>query len=351
MGPMLARLVPRRCRARQREAAGLVRRRLQIACKPGAAGKTRCVALFQSISDLIGETPLLRLGRLSDECGLEILAKLEGGNPAGSVKDRIARSMVDEAERSGRLKAGATLIEPTSGNTGIALAMLAAARGYKLQLTMPEAMSKERVALLKAYGANVILTPGTLMREAGAQAEALGEEQPGAVLLRQFDNPANPAVHAATTGPEIWRDAEGRIDLFVAGIGTGGTITGVCKALKPRLPNLFSVGVEPSGAAVLSGATPGQHHIQGIGAGFVPKVLDRSLVDRFVATSEEEAILAARRLARAEGVLAGISSGAALAAVLRLATEGRWKGKRCVVMFPDAGERYVSTTLFKAMSS
>jgi cysteine synthase len=309
------------------------------------------VALFESISDLIGDTPLLRLRRLSEECGVEILAKLEGGNPAGSVKDRIARSMVDDAERSGRLKPGATLIEPTSGNTGIALAMIAAARGYKLILTMPEAMSRERVALLKAYGADVILTPGTLMREAVAKAEALGRETPGAVLLRQFDNPANPAVHEATTAKEIWRDTGGHLDLFVAGIGTGGTITGVCRALKPRLPSLFSVGVEPSAAAVLSGATPGQHHIQGIGAGFVPRVLDRTLVDQVSPISEGEAIAAARRLARAEGVLSGISSGAALAAVLQLAQDHRWKGKRCVVMFPDAGERYVSTTLFQGMSS
>jgi cysteine synthase A len=309
------------------------------------------VALFQSISDLIGDTPLLRLRRLSEECGVELLAKLEGGNPAGSVKDRIARSMVDDAERSGQLKRGDTLIEPTSGNTGIALAMIAAARGYKLTLTMPEAMSQERVALLKAYGAEVFLTPGTLMREAVAKAEALGKETPRAVLLRQFDNPANPAAHAATTAPEIWRDTEGRLDLFVAGIGTGGTITGVCQALKPRAPQLFSVGVEPSTAAVLSGAAPGQHHIQGIGAGFVPRVLDRSLVDRVMSISENDAIAAARRLARAEGVLAGISSGAALAAVLQLAEEPRWRGKRCVVMFPDAGERYVSTTLFKGMSA
>jgi cysteine synthase A len=228
--------------------------------------------------------------------------------------------------------------------------MIAAARGYRLKLTMPEAMSRERVALLKAYGAEVILTPGTLMREAVAKAEQLGKETPGSVLLHQFDNPANPAVHTATTGPEILRDA-GTLDLFVAGIGTGGTISGVCRALKPKLPNLYSVGVEPAGAAVLSGAAPGQHHIQGIGAGFVPRVLDRSLVDRIMPISEEQAIAAARRLARAEGVLAGISSGAALAAVLELASESRWKGKRCVVMFPDAGERYVTTTLFRAMSS
>jgi cysteine synthase A len=308
------------------------------------------VALVDSISDLIGETPLLRLRKLSEECGLEILGKLEGGNPAGSVKDRIARSMVDDAERSGRLRVGATLIEPTSGNTGIALAMIAAARGYKLVLTMPEAMSRERVMLLKAYGAEVLLTPGTLMREAVARAEALGRETPGAVLLRQFDNPANPAIHAATTAPEILRDTAGRLDLFVAGIGTGGTITGVSRTLKPLLPGLISVGVEPAGAAVLSGSTPGQHHIQGIGAGFIPKVLDRSLVDQMVTITDEEAFTAARRLARAEGVLAGISSGAALAAVFKLARQERWRGKRCVVMLPDAGERYVSTMLFQSGS-
>jgi cysteine synthase A len=308
------------------------------------------VALVDSISDLIGETPLLRLRKLSEECGMEVLGKLEGGNPAGSVKDRIARSMVDDAERSGRLKKGATLIEPTSGNTGIALAMIAAARGYKLILTMPEAMSRERVMLLKAYGAEVILTSGTLMREAVARAEALGRETPGAVLLRQFDNPANPAIHAATTAPEILRDTAGRLDLFVAGIGTGGTITGVSRTLKPLLPGLISVGVEPAGAAVLSGSTPGQHHIQGIGAGFVPKVLERSLVDQMVTITDEEAFAAARRLARAEGVLAGISSGAALAAVFKLARQERWRGKRCVVMLPDAGERYVSTMLFQSGS-
>lgn len=302
------------------------------------------MALFQSVSDLIGDTPLLHLKKLSEEYGLEILGKLEGANPAGSVKDRIARSMVEEAERSGRLKPGSTLIEPTSGNTGIALAMIAAARGYKLILTMPEAMSKERVALLKAYGAQVVLTPGTLMKEAVARAEALGKETPGSVLLRQFDNPANPAIHAATTGPEILRDTRGRLDLFVAGIGTGGTITGVSRTLKPVIPGLVSVGVEPAGAAVLSGATPRQHHIQGIGAGFVPSVLDRSVVNEVVAVTDEEAYVAARQLARAEGVLSGISSGAAIAAVARLAP--RWQGKRCVVMLPDTGDRYASTMLY-----
>lgn len=308
------------------------------------------MALYSSISDLIGNTPLLHLQALSRQLGLEVLAKLEGGNPAGSVKDRIARSMVDEAERSGRLKKGATLIEPTSGNTGIALAMIAAARGYRLQLTMPEAMSRERVALLRAYGAEVVLTPGTLMRDAVAQAEMLGKTTPGAVLLRQFDNPANPAAHEATTGPEILRDTEGKLDLFVAGIGTGGTITGVARALKPHIPNLVTVGVEPSGAAVLAGNIPGQHHIQGIGAGFVPKVLDRSVIDRVIDVTEEESLAAARSLARSDGVLAGISSGAALAAVSKLAQDPEFSGKRCVVMLPDAGERYVSTSLFKSLS-
>jgi cysteine synthase A len=258
--------------------------------------------------------------------------------------------MVDDAERSGQLTPGATLIEPTSGNTGIALAMIAAARGYKLLLTMPEAMSRERVALLKAYGAQVVLTPGTLMRDAVLQAEALGRTTPGAVLLRQFDNPANPAAHEATTGPEILRDTDGRLDLFVAGIGTGGTITGVCRALKPSVPGLWSVGVEPRTAAVLGGHEPGQHHIQGIGAGFVPSVLDRSVVDEVVSITEEQAMAAARRLARTDGVLSGISSGAALAAVLELAQRPHLAGKRCVVMLPDAGERYVSTALFRSLS-
>ncbi len=308
------------------------------------------MARYSSISDLIGNTPLLHLRTLSETTGLQIWAKLEGGNPAGSVKDRIARSMVEDAEACGRLEPGATLIEPTSGNTGIALAMLAAARGYRLQLTMPEAMSRERVALLKAYGAEVVLTPGTLMRDAVAQAELLGRTTPGAVLLRQFDNPANPAAHAATTGPEILEDMQGELDLFVAGIGTGGTITGVARALKPKLPQVQIVGVEPAAAAVLSGHPPGQHYIQGIGAGFVPSVLDRSLIDQIVTVTENEALQAARQLARRDGVLAGISSGAALAAVVRLSKDERFAGKRCVVMCPDAGERYVSTALFESLS-
>jgi cysteine synthase A len=306
--------------------------------------------LHDSIVDVIGETPLVRLRRFSSECGVEVLAKLEGVNPAGSVKDRIARAMVDDAERTGRLVPGATLIEPTSGNTGIALAMIAAARGYRLVLTMPEAMSRERVQLLRAYGADVLLTPGTLMQAAVEQAEALGRSTPGAVLLRQFENPANPLAHERGTAEEIWRDTNGAMDVFVAGIGTGGTITGVSRVLKRRLPELRVVGVEPAGAAVLSGCVAKGHHIQGIGAGFVPKVLDRSLISEVIAVTEEESLTTVRQVARFDGVLAGISSGAALAAVLRLARRPELAGRRFVVVLPDTGERYVSTELFSAVS-
>jgi cysteine synthase A len=306
--------------------------------------------LHDSIVDVIGETPLLRLRRFSGECGVDVLAKLEGVNPAGSVKDRIARAMVDDAERTGRLVPGATLIEPTSGNTGIALAMIAAARGYRLVLTMPEAMSRERVQLLRAYGADVLLTPGTLMQAAVEQAEALGRSTPGAVLLRQFENPANPLAHERGTAEEIWRDTNGALDVFVAGIGTGGTITGVSRVLKRRLPELLVIGVEPAGAAVLSGRAAKGHHIQGIGAGFVPKVLDRSLISEVMAVTEEESLTTVRRVARFDGVLAGISSGAALAAVVRLAKRPELAGKRFVVVLPDTGERYVSTDLFSAVS-
>jgi cysteine synthase A len=306
--------------------------------------------LLNSITDVIGGTPLVRLEKLSRETGVEILAKIEGLNPAGSVKDRIARAMVDDAEQSGRLAPGATIIEPTSGNTGIALAMISAARGYRLVLTMPEAMSQERVALLRAYGAEVILTRGTLMQAAVEQAEALGRSTPGAVMLRQFENPANPRAHEQTTAEEIWRDTEGKVDVFVSGIGTGGTITGVMRVLKQRLSHVRGVGVEPAGAAVLSGGTAGPHHIQGIGAGFVPKVLDRGKIDEVVAVSEDDALEAARRLARSDGVLAGISSGAAMAALLRVAKRPELAGRRFVVMLPDTGERYVSTSLFRALS-
>lgn len=307
--------------------------------------------ICESITDVIGGTPLLRLRRLSAESGVEILAKLEGVNPAGSVKDRIARAMVEDAERTGRLGPGATLIEPTSGNTGIALAMIAAARGYRLVLTMPEAMSRERVQLLRAYGADVILTPGTLMRAAVEQAEALGKSTPGSVLLRQFDNPANPLAHERGTAEEIWRDTSGKIDIFVAGIGTGGTVTGVGRALKPRCPELRVIGVEPKGAAVLSGQPAKGHYIQGIGAGFIPRVLDRTVLDEVLTITEEEALAALRRMARHDGVLAGISSGAALAAVLEFAARPGMQGKRIVVVLPDTGERYVSTAIFTALGA
>jgi cysteine synthase A len=306
--------------------------------------------LLNSITDVIGGTPLVRLEKLSLAAGVEILAKIEGLNPAGSVKDRIARAMVDDAERSGRLRRGATIIEPTSGNTGIALAMISAARGYRLILTMPEAMSQERVALLRAYGAEVILTRGTLMQAAVEQAEALGRSTPGAVMLRQFENPANPRVHEQTTAEEIWRDTEGRVDVFVSGIGTGGTVTGVSRVLKRRQPSVRVIGVEPAGAAVLSGGAAGPHHIQGIGAGFVPKVLERDKIDEVVAVTEDEALEAAKRLARSDGVLAGISSGAAMAALLRVAQRPELAGRRFVVMLPDTGERYVSTSLFRVLS-
>jgi cysteine synthase A len=312
--------------------------------------KGTTLPIYPSIAHVIGNTPLIRLARLSDELGVEVLAKLEGVNPAGSVKDRIAQAMVLDAEKSGRLSPGATLVEPTSGNTGIALAMIAAARGYRLVLTMPEAMSRERVALLKAYGAEVVLTPGTLMKQAVEQAELLGRTTPGSVMLRQFDNPANPRVHEETTAEEIWRDTGGELDMFVAGVGTGGTITGVGRVLRERSPRTRIVGVEPKNAAVLSGGRAGPHHLQGIGAGFVPSVLDRSVLSEVVRVGETEALEAARRVARADGVLAGISSGAALAAVIQLAQRPRDERLRIVVVLPDTGERYASTALFGALS-
>lgn len=302
--------------------------------------------LLSSVADAIGATPLVRLASLSRSSGVELFGKLEGQNPAGSVKDRIARAMIDDAEARGILGPGATIVEPTSGNTGIALAMIAAARGYRLILTMPEAMSRERVALLRAFGADVILTPGTLMREAVEQAEVLGRSHPRAVLLRQFENPANPRVHELTTAEEIWQDMQGRLDVLVAGIGTGGTITGVSRVLKKRLPALRVVGVEPKAAAVLSGQAAGQHPIQGIGAGFVPRVFERGLVDEIATVEFEESIDAARRAARDDGVLVGISSGAALAVALRLAKRPELSEKRFVVVLPDGGERYASTPLF-----
>lgn len=305
------------------------------------------MALLPSVTAAIGGTPLIRLDRLAGPHGIEIFGKLEAQNPAGSVKDRIARAMVDDAEARGMLAPGATLIEPTSGNTGIALAMICASRGYRLVLTMPEAMSKERVGMLRAYGAEVILTPGSLMRAAVDQAEMLGRTTPGAVMLRQFENPANPAEHEHTTGPEIWADTGGRIDAFVAGVGTGGTISGVGRALRRHGSKARIVAVEPAAAPALSGGAVGPHGIQGIGAGFVPKNVDRSVIDEVIAVEDDEAVAAARRLAREEGLFCGVSSGAALTAALRWAARAPRpeadRPLRVVIVLPDGGERYLST--------
>jgi cysteine synthase A len=302
--------------------------------------------IHPSAVETVGKTPLVALARVGRGLPGRIVGKLESHNPCGSVKDRIGVAMVDEAERAGRLKPGATLIEPTSGNTGIALAFVAAARGYRLIVTMPERMSAERAALLRYLGAEVVTTPGTLMREAVARAEELRQQIPGAVLLGQFSNPANPEIHRRTTALEIWEDTAGEIDVFVAGVGTGGTITGVGEVLRQKKPGVHVVAVEPAKAAVLSGGAPSNHLIQGIGAGFVPPILNRSIINEVVAVSEDEAFACARRLAREEGLLCGISSGAALAAALAVAERPAFAGKLIVVVLPDSGERYVSTPLF-----
>jgi cysteine synthase A len=302
--------------------------------------------IFPSAVETVGKTPLVALGRVGRGLPGRLVGKLESHNPCGSVKDRIGVAMVDEAERSGHLKPGATLIEPTSGNTGIALAFVAAARGYRLIVTMPERMSAERAALLRYLGAEVVTTPGTLMREAVAKAEELRQQIPGALVLGQFSNPANPEIHRRTTAVEIWEDTAGEIDVFVAGVGTGGTITGVGEVLKQRKPGVRIVAVEPAKAAVLSGQAPSNHLIQGIGAGFVPPILNRSIIDEVIAVSEDEAFACARRLAREEGLLCGISSGAALAAGLAIAERPDSAGKLITVVLPDSGERYVSTPLF-----
>jgi cysteine synthase A len=302
--------------------------------------------IFPSAVETVGKTPLVALGRVGRGLPGRLVGKLESHNPCGSVKDRIGVAMVDEAERSGRLKPGATLIEPTSGNTGIALAFVAAARGYRLIVTMPERMSAERAALLRYLGAEVVTTPGTLMREAVAKAEELRQQIPGALVLGQFSNPANPEIHRRTTAVEIWEDTGGEVDVFVAGVGTGGTITGVGEVLKQRKPGVQVVAVEPAKAAVLSGHAPSNHLIQGIGAGFVPPILNRSIIDEVIAVSEDEAFACARRLAREEGLLCGISSGAALAAGLAIAERPDSAGKLITVVLPDSGERYVSTPLF-----
>lgn len=303
----------------------------------------------KNILELVGNTPLMELGRFSREKGLSspLVAKLEYFNPAGSVKDRVALSLVEDAERRGVLGQGGTIIEPTSGNTGIGLAMVATVRGYRLILTMPETMSVERRKLLKALGAEIVLTPGAEgMPGAIAEAERLKESISGAVILQQFENPANVEAHRRTTAQEIWRDADGKIDIFVACVGTGGTVTGIGSVLKEKNPSVRIVAVEPASSPVLSGGKPGAHKIQGIGAGFVPKIYDGSVVDEVVAVEDADAFQASRDLARTEGVLVGISSGAALHAAAEMALRPENAGKRVVVLLPDTGERYLSTDLF-----
>jgi cysteine synthase A len=299
------------------------------------------------VTGLIGGTPLVRLNRVVGEAGAEVVAKLESFNPGGSVKDRIGLSMLDDAEAGGLIDHDTLIVEPTSGNTGIGLAMVCAARGYRLVLTMPETMSHERRTLLKVLGAELVLTPGPEgMRGAMRRAEEIAAAAPKAWIPQQFQNPSNPEVHRRTTAEEIWRDTGGRIDAFVAGIGTGGTITGVGQVLKPRLPGLRVVAVEPDASPVLSGGEPGPHMIQGIGAGFVPDVLDRSVVDEVVRVNNDEALSMARRLATEEGILAGISSGAAAHAAVLVARRPEMAGRRVVVVLPDTGERYLSSALF-----
>jgi len=304
----------------------------------------------ESALELIGGTPILKLNRYAKKAGVTdatILAKLEYLNPAGSVKDRIALAMIEDAEKKGLLKEGATIIEPTSGNTGIGLAAVAAAKGYRAILTLPDTMSMERRNLLKAYGAELVLTEGAKgMKGAIARAEELAEEIEGAVILGQFVNPANPAVHKATTGPEIWEQTEGKVDIFVAGVGTGGTITGVGEYLKEQNPNVKIIAIEPAGSPVLSKGTPGAHKIQGIGAGFVPETLNTKVYDEVIAIENEDAFAEGKAFAVSEGILVGISSGAALKAAAILAGRPENKGKTIVALLPDSGDRYLSTPLF-----
>ena len=305
--------------------------------------------IAKQLTDLVGNTPLLELSNYNKSKGLKarLVVKLESFNPAGSVKDRVALAMIEDAEASGLLKPGATIIEPTSGNTGIGLAFVAAAKGYKLTLTMPDTMSVERRNLLKALGAELVLTPGANgMKGAIARAEELKSATPGAVILQQFDNPANPAMHERTTGEEIWRDTDGVVDIFVAGVGTGGTVSGVGAALKKHNPGVKVVAVEPTDSPVLSGGAPGAHKIQGIGAGFIPKNYNPAVVDEILQVTNDDAIHAGRELAQREGLLVGISSGAAVSAATRLALLPENVGKTIVVLLPDTGERYLSTLLY-----
>ena len=306
--------------------------------------------IYESITELIGRTPLLRLNNIekSENTDACILAKLECMNPAGSAKDRVAKSMIEDAERRGLLKAGATIIEPTSGNTGIGLAAIAAAKGYRAVFTMPDTMSAERQMLLRAYGAEIVLTPGAEgMSGAIKRAEELACDIEGSFIPSQFTNPANPAAHEATTGPEIWEDTDGKIDIFVCGIGTGGTVSGTGRYLKKMDPNIKIVGFEPAGSAVLSGGTAGPHPLQGIGAGFVPEILDTEIYNEIITVTGDEAYSMGRALAKREGILVGITSGAAVHAAVKLAKLPENRGKTIVALLPDSGERYLSTPMFK----
>lgn len=303
----------------------------------------------KKLTELIGNTPLLELSGIEKKYNLEatLIAKLEYFNPGGSVKDRVALSMIEDAERKGVLTPGAVIIEPTSGNTGVGLAWIGRVKGYRTLLTMPETMSKERQYLLRAMGAELVLTPGGEgMKGAIARAEELRKEIPGAVILQQFDNPANPAAHIQSTAEEIWRDTDGQVDVFVAGVGTGGTISGTGKGLKAHNPAIEIIAVEPDSSAVLSGEAPGAHKIQGIGAGFIPRTYDASVVDRVIRVTDEDAMRTSRELSETEGLLVGISAGAAAYAAMQLALQPEYRGKKIVVLLPDTGERYLSTALF-----
>ena len=306
------------------------------------------MAVYNNILETIGGTPLVRLNRLTEGLGAEVLVKVESFNPANSVKDRIAKAIIDAAVESGDLKPGGTIVEATSGNTGIGLALVGAAQGYKVILTMPETMSNERKVLLRAYGAEIVLTPGAAgMKGAVEKANEIIAETPNAILASQFENAANPKIHEETTGPEIWKDAEGKVDAFVAGVGTGGTVTGVGRYLRSQNPDTYLVAVEPSDSPVLSEGHAGPHKIQGIGANFVPEVLDREILNEVLTATTEESVSTARKLATDEGLLVGISSGANVSAALKLAARNEFKGKTIVAVAPDFGERYVSTILFE----
>ena len=306
--------------------------------------------IYENATELIGHTPLMKVSNYAKDQGIEdatLLVKVELFNPAGSVKDRVALAMIEDAEKKGKLRPGATIIEPTSGNTGIGLASVAAAKGYRTVLTLPETMSVERRNLLKAYGAELVLTEGAKgMKGAIAKAEELQKEIPNSIILGQFDNPANPAAHAATTGPEIWEDTDGKVDIFVAGVGTGGTVTGIGTFLKSKNPEIKVVAVEPADSPVLSGGKPGPHKLQGIGAGFVPSILNTEIYDEVFTVTTEEAFSSGRLIAHKEGILVGITSGAALYAAAQIAKRPENKGKTIVALLPDSGDRYLSTPMF-----